>query len=351
MTKNQIENIVAAHKSVAEYEGNFDAHCTEDRPRLGTGYLPLDMALNGGLSNELYILGAETSTGKSAFMMSIAENIVAAGTADVLYFALEMGTDEFIARGISRCSFEAWQKDHNATKFVASEILNWTYDNISEEFTRIAPERYAPYKAAYFKGKEHLHIFESGIDSWTVRDIANVATTWKTTHPDRQVVVFIDYLQLISSDPAKHIQDRKSKTDDAVFKLKCLASQIGMPVFTASSINRSSYKGLVTANAFKESGDIEYTGGILIGWNWLGVTNSSDDVAREEEKKKCMARGYREMVLEVLKSRNSAIGNKVTFYYYPGYNYFATEGTFRPALDNKEIPFENAEPQGRTIFC
>lgn len=351
MHKKELETLITDITPVNSYERTFDAHCNAKRPRLSTGYLSLDIALNGGLGNELYIMGAETSTGKSALMMAIAENLATSGAADVLYFALEMGTDEFVARGISRASFEASLKNPNAIKLTAADILNWTYDPIINDFTHIPLSSYAQYKEEYFKGKDHLYIIESKIDSWAVKDIANVAALWKKQHPDREVVVFLDYLQLISTDTTQKFQDRKSKVDEAVFTLKCLASQIGMPVFTASSIGRTAYNGMVSVSSFKESGDIEYTGGILLGWNWIGVTNESADDKREEEKARCRERGWREMRLEVLKSRNAARGNTVTLYYYPAYNYFVTEQDFRPILDADGNPFDRSATPTRTIFC
>ena len=103
--KQQIDELMKIVKPMSEYAPTFVAHCKECGPRISTGLLAFDKALNGGLANELYIMGAETSTGKSAFLMSIAQKVAEAGT-DVLYFALEMGRDEFVARGISAISFE-----------------------------------------------------------------------------------------------------------------------------------------------------------------------------------------------------------------------------------------------------
>ena len=54
----------------------FIRSCTTDsKPRISTGIWEFDRILNGGLSDEFYIMGAETSTGKSAFLMFIAQKI------------------------------------------------------------------------------------------------------------------------------------------------------------------------------------------------------------------------------------------------------------------------------------
>lgn len=61
--------------SVASYMAQYKARCCECPSRISTGYKKLDILLSGGLTNELYVLGAETSTGKSAISLTIAHNI------------------------------------------------------------------------------------------------------------------------------------------------------------------------------------------------------------------------------------------------------------------------------------
>lgn len=328
-------------KPMNDYKNLFEKHCKEFPARVSTGILDLDKALNGGLANELYIMGAETSTGKSAFLMSIAQKIAESGV-DVLYFALEMGKDEFVARGISSLSFEKNRIDKNSRKFKASNVLYWTYDNALKSFTKMTYDMYSMYSDEYFRRYgEHLHIIESGLTGLTVKDIANISSLFKQMHGN--VVVFVDYLQIIKADPNDRTQsDRKTKTDTVVTTLKTLASQIGMPVVTISSISRSNYNGKISTSAFKESGDTEYTGGVLIGWNWEGVTNQSDQEKREEEKVLCRQRGYRRMTIDILKYRNSERDSSIHLKYYPAYNFFEQDDGWTPVQDNQN-PF-NKKP-------
>lgn len=334
--RQHIEDMLAAVQPMNGYKDDFAMHCKECGPRISTGLLSLDKALNGGLATELYILGAETSTGKSAFLMSIAQRVAESGT-DVLYFALEMGRDEFIARGISAISFEHHRKADNERKVTAANVLYWTYDEALQDFTKMAYSVYAAYADEYFsRYGSHLHIIEGGLSGLTAKDIANVAAMFRKKS-GRPVAVFVDYLQIIKADPDDRTQsDRKTKTDVTVTTLKTLASQIGMPVVTISSVSRSSYSGKISTASFKESGDTEYTGGVLIGWNWDGVTNQNDDAKREEEKAACRARGYRRMALEVLKYRNAERDNALHLKYYPAYSCFEEDDGFDPAA---ETPF------------
>ena len=339
--KQQIDELMKTVKPMSEYALTFVPHCKECGPRISTGLLAFDKALNGGLANELYIMGAETSTGKSAFLMSIAQKVAEAGT-DVLYFALEMGRDEFVARGISAISFEHHRKEDQARQLTAANILYWTYDEALKDFSKMSFSMYEAYSEEYFKRYgSHLHIIESGLNGLTVKDIANVSAMFKK-QTGKPVVVFVDYLQIIKADPEDRTQsDRKTKTDVSVTTLKTLASQIGMPVVTISSISRSNYQGKIGTAAFKESGDTEYTGGVLIGWNWSGVTDQKDDQKVEEEKKACKERGFRKMALDVLKYRNSERDSSVHLKYYPAYNYFEEDDGWEPVTDNESIPFRD----------
>lgn len=337
----RFNKLYAGIKPMSAYKDAFVAEMKQPKKRIETGILSIDKALNGGLQDELYIMGAETSTGKSAIMMWMAQHIAKQGI-DVLYIALEMGKNEYVARGSSAISFEKWIDDPETRKFTAGDILYWTYDasNPIEHFSRVAYSQYESYVDEYFKRYgDHLHIIEGGMDGLCAKDVGNLAAIYKkkTGH---KPVVFVDYLQLLKADPNDRSQtDRKTKIDTSVKVLKTLASQEGMPVFTISSISRVAYNGRVSSASFKESGDTEYTGGVLLGWNWNGVTDEKDDDKREEEKVKCYNQGYRIMSMQVLKSRNSERDQDILLRYYPAYSYFADENDWQKVPDT-ELPLK-----------
>lgn len=348
---DQIKSAVQNLKPIGNYASDFAAECQADRARISTGIHGFDVALNGGLANELYIMGAETSTGKSAFLMSIAQHIAQSGI-DVLYFALEMGRSEFVARGISSISFERHLADQSCRTVKAADVLYWDYDRTLHDFVRVPYSLYSDYAAEYFRRYgEHLYILEAGLNGYTVRDIANTAAIFQR-EAKKPVCVFIDYLQLIKADPEDRSQsDRKTKTDVCVTTLKALASQVGMPVFTISSVGRTSYNGKIGLASMKESGDTEYTGGVMLGWNWTGVTDTDKEEDREAEKQACRDRGYRRMSLEVLKYRNSERDNSINLSYYPAYSYFAgpDEDGFIP-ISEDETPFGGKKQSQKRVI-
>lgn len=308
---------------VSNFIDLFEQHRKEFNGNIRTGYLTLDIALGGGFSNEEYVMGADTGTGKTAIALDLAQNI-AAQDIDVLYYALEMGRDEYIARGASAISFEkSLNQFEHVTPIKFSEILNDTYDKELKAFTRRSYDQYADFVGEYVRRYgEHLYIIEGGVERVCATDIVNTVNEFKKTHKVKRLAVFVDYLQLLKADPDDKTQrDQMSVMSAAVIALKSLASQQGATVFLISSMaNDKKGKG-VTDVSFKYSGDIGYTGGVLLGWNWKGVTDESKEEERLATINQAKEQGYRSMSLEVLKHRNGERNNKLHLRYYPAYNY------------------------------
>lgn len=333
LSKDILENIRAAkdHElesgsglyAVGEYKSLFQKHQTAEKQRISTGFNSLDRALYGGFTNELYILSAETSIGKSAITTCLAQNIAASGI-DVLYYALEMGRDEFIARGASMIS-----REHNDNPIPYAEILNYKWDERTQEFYRRPYSSYERYVDEYMgRYGEHLFFIEGGFFGKTALSIAETAENFKKERGVKQLVIIVDYLQRLIGDPEDRAQrDAMSVTSAAVRVLGNLASQKHNTVIAISSISNAQKGQRVTDAAGKYSGDIGYTGGILLGWNWHGYTDTNKEEDKQETAKQCKERGYREMILEILKQRSGERDNKLTMFYYPQYNYFTAPNT------------------------
>lgn len=310
------------------YLDKFTAYINEHRERISTGYKQLDIVLNGGFTNELYILGAETGQGKSALAMCIAQNVARAGQ-DVLFFALEMSRRELIARGISCYSDRIG--DHRVT---TGDVLYFHYDELLDQFVKVSPERYRDAQQAYFKEcGGHLYFIENKEGGLTAADIGNITRAFTREHGTTPLVI-VDYLQMLRGSEA----DRKTKVDYAVNELKVLS--YNMPVLVLSSVNRQSYKERVKLDSFKESGDIEYTGGVLIGLTCeptpaelrriiedctmygKGGKEIVDDEAKEKAILNYKAQPERSVTLELLKYRNGAKRAQVRFDYHACFNNF-----------------------------
>lgn len=126
--------------------------------------------------------------------------------------------------------------------------------------------------------------------------------------------MIIDYIQIIA--PYSERATDKQNIDKAVIELKRISRDFKVPIIGISSFNRANYNTPVTMEAFKESGAIEYSSDVLIGLQLEGVGKDKVDVNAKKDK------NPREIELVVLKNRNGATGKKVSYNYYPLFNYF-----------------------------
>lgn len=273
-------------------------------PCTPTGFKSLDTALDGGLYEGLYTIGAIPSLGKTTLALQIADNIAIKGR-DVLIFSLEMARSELMAKSISRLTWLCGLNRRTAK--TARGITDGSrYKNYSpEEKTLIkkAMETYAEYAG-------HIFIAE-GMGNIGVPEIRKTVET-HLSFTGQAPVVIVDYIQIMA--PADVRGTDKQNIDKAILELKRLSRDEKIPVIAISSFNRQNYKSDVAMEAFKESGAIEYSADVLIG---LQMKKSASEDAEEAKK-----RDPRNVELVVLKNRNGKVGEKVEFEYYPYFNYF-----------------------------
>lgn len=310
---------------VEDYSLDFKLKCEEEasRPRISTGIDELDRIISGGLTNELYIIGSETSTGKSALVQFIGQNFAKSGIY-VLYFILEMSRYEVFARGISLESYKANKIDKTKQLFSISDILAYKKESVFGSYKKVSYDLYADYANTYFDCiNKHFIPIECDISGITAKQVAEFTEQFKADHPNERVVVIVDYLQILSPDKNDRSQvDRKTATDVKVRTLKALASHHQTPVIAISSVGRNSYGKKLDNSSFKESGDVEFTGGVLFAYNWTGVTDNNDASMVKTEKRISKERGYRKIALDLLKFRNGERDSAVNLRYFPAYSYF-----------------------------
>ena len=118
--------------------------------------------------------------------------------------------------------------------------------------------------------------------------------------------------------------DDKKNIDFNITELKRISREYDTPVIAISSINREYYKKPIDFNAFKSSGNIEFTADVVIGLQYSFMQdirnmkeNEVIDLYKEEKIK-----NPRAVQTVILKNRNGSIGNSTNFQYEPQYNYF-----------------------------
>lgn len=296
-------------------------------PPIPTGFYSLDTMLDGGLYEGLYTVGAVSSLGKTSFVLQMCDQIAAAGT-DVLFFSLEMGQYELMAKSISRLTRIITEERGlssgvaKSTRGILSGHKYEKYNNMEKETITQAVTRY----------KETIsgHI-------WFVPGIGNIGTAEIRSRVEKHInltgrrpVVVVDYLQIMS--PSDVRASDKQNTDRNVLELKRLSRDHKIPVIGISSLNRDNYTEPINTAAFKESGAIEYGSDCLIGLQYVGMEY------REGEKEQQRHQRIRELInsndaaakcgesveieVRLLKNRNGTKGISDPLMFYPVFNLF-----------------------------
>jgi replicative DNA helicase len=301
------------HTSTLHYIQSFRQGIKEsaNTPSISTGFPSLDDALEGGLYEGLYIVGAISSLGKTTLIAQIADQIAITGQ-DVLIFSLEMARTELMAKSISRTTLQLVLnnggdvRNAKTTRGITAGKLNERYSKEEKELIEGAFITYSGYA-------DHLYIIE-GMGDVGADDVRKAVERHKSITGNTPVVI-IDYLQILA--PYNERASDKQNTDKAVLELKRISRDYKTPVIAISSFNRANYSQAVTMEAFKESGAIEYSSDVLIGLQLEGA--GEDNFNATEEKQ----RDPRRVELVVLKNRNGSTGTKLEYNYYPRFNYFS----------------------------
>lgn len=279
-------------------------------PAIATGFPKLDKMLDGGLYEGLYICGAISSLGKTTLALQIADQIAQAGT-DVLIFSLEMARSELMAKSISRLTLldviknKGQVSNAKTTRGVTSGERYSHYSTEERELIQRAITAYSSYAG-------NIYISE-GVGDIGVQEVRETIKK-HILFTGRKPVVVIDYVQILA--PAEVRATDKQNIDKAVLELKRISRDFKLPLIGISSVNRANYNTPISMEALKESGNLEFGSDVIWGLQLKGVGKKDFDV--NEAK----AKNPREVELVVLKNRNGATGGKVTFEYYPLFNYF-----------------------------
>ena len=186
---------------------------------LSTGFIDLDRATLGLAPQELIILAARPSQGKTAAAMNIAENVArgigdpARETHPVGIFSLEMSQESLTTRMICGAANVSW------FQFVRGGCG-------SEAQLRMAQA------AANIKDLPLI------CDDTPALDVMQLRLRAKRMHKRHGIkLIVIDYLQLLRSESkAKH--GKQEETADISSQLKAMAKELNIPVLALSQLSR-----------------------------------------------------------------------------------------------------------------
>ena len=194
-----------------DLQEEFDARKGGKINGIRTGFPDIDQLTNGLFKQEMVILAARPSMGKSALAANIAENV--ASQCPVLFVSLEMSRLELVERIL--CS-HAKVDTHNARSGHLSED---NHRNLAESSGRLST----------------LKLEVDDAPNRTVTEIVAQARRVKRKLGALGLVV-IDYLQLIK--PENPRDQREQQVALIARRLKAMARELDVPVLCLAQLNR-----------------------------------------------------------------------------------------------------------------
>lgn len=279
---------------------------------LSTGYSKLDKALGGGLYNSLYVVGGISGLGKTSVVLNIIENL-AKEEQDVLFVSLEMSREELVAKSLSRFIRETVDKRFTPMDYPSQrDIQNGNFD--------IEAPYFQEGLINYTEASKHIFIKEANFN-YNTELIREDIIKHKALRGKAPVVV-VDYLQVLPC--LKDYGDDKKNIDFNITELKRISREYDTPVIVISSIGRQYYKKPIDFEAFKSSGNIEFTADVVIGlqYSFMADIGNKQENQIQEMYQEAKAKYPREVQTVILKNRNGSIGEYTNFIYEPKYNYF-----------------------------
>lgn len=179
---------------------------------IATGYIGLDRMTSGLHADELIILAARPSVGKTAFVLNIAKNVAVNLNETVAIFSLEMGAESLVERII--CSHASINAGHLKTGKLTDE-----------EYTQ------------YFVATGVLAESPIYIDDTPGIRVSEIRAKCRRLKQERNNLglVVIDYLQLIEGNGK---ESRQQEVSEISRNLKKLAKELKVPVIALSQLSR-----------------------------------------------------------------------------------------------------------------
>ena len=232
--KKQLKTVGDIGTKVFEGYSN-DGQDVENRSH--TGFSRLDEILKGMSAGNLIILAARPKLGKTAFALSIAENVAKSGKT-VAFYSMEMESSEIYERLLSKRAqipmntlIDRRFRDKRRPQKIRDEEINKIAETIDEIYS--------------------LPIKINDNPACTVNDIRLESKLIKNLG-----LIVIDYLQLMRSK--KRFENRNLEVGSICRELKCLASDLGVPILCLSQLNRTSDESTrPSPSELRDSGSIE----------------------------------------------------------------------------------------------
>lgn len=181
-----------------------------------TGFTELDRMTAGFQKQDLVIIAARPSVGKTAFCLNIAEGVAKRNNFAVGIFSLEMSRPQLLKRMLSSAG------NINAQHIRTSKLIDTDWSKLSGAMGVVS--------------NLNLRIFDRpGV---TINQIWAKVRKMKRDFKDKTLLIIIDYIQLIIGSP-KHRGNRTQEISEISRMLKHMARELDVCVVALSQLSRA----------------------------------------------------------------------------------------------------------------
>ncbi|MGM0842551.1 MAG: replicative DNA helicase [Bacillota bacterium] len=253
---------------------------------ISTGFADLDHLTAGFQRNDLIIVGARPSMGKTAFALNIAQNVAIKAKENVAIFSLEMGAEQLVMRML--CA----EGNINAQNLRTGDLTD-------EDWRKLTMAMGSLSNAGIF------------IDDTPGIKVGEIRSKCRRLAQEQGIgMILIDYLQLIQGN-GRSGENRQQEVSEISRSLKGLARELEVPVIALSQLSRGVEQRQdkrPMMSDIRESGSIEQDADIV------AFLYREDYYDKEAENKN---------IIEIIiaKQRNGPVGN-VSLAFVKEYNKF-----------------------------
>ena len=231
------------------------------------GFTPLDRTIGGGIRvGEMLLIGGAQGTGKTTMALQMARNIVLGGQASVLYVCFEHDEEYLLNRLIAMESALAQTTGKaGAVKLqdVRKEILGtWLAQGSGNADLSLNPRlRNALDRIGRYG--QNLYLLRGSQTTSTIENLRELISQYRKLAGDRNLVVFIDYLQKVPMIPEPDTETEK--VTFIVNGLKDIALTLDVPMISIVAADKDGLKAKRLRNYhLRGSSAINYEADIIM---------------------------------------------------------------------------------------
>lgn len=181
---------------------------------MATGFRDLDIILDGLKKQEMFVIAARPSMGKTALAMAIAEYVAIESKLAVGVFSLEMSKSQLVQRLL--CS----RARVDLTRLRQGHLEEADFPALTSSASKLAECR----------------MFIDDSSDLTIQTLRARARRWVALHGVK--VIFVDYLQLVKSSTRKAQESRQVEVTEVSNGLKAMAKELDIPVVVLAQLKR-----------------------------------------------------------------------------------------------------------------